>query len=178
MEKPNSSFNCRRVDPRLLAFLAVFLHTLVLYSFVWLTKWRFHSMIGKHGCIFGIGQHGGIPSSLCDKLLHNKHLYHGLNSPWHDGCYFYWRVPLTKFMKTISSPRLAPICMSAFRSDTILPCRAVPSVILDEGYRLSRSAHSFFRAVRVFLSGLIDSSAFQDVSSGREVSISSLRTVR
>jgi len=79
--------------------------------------------------------------------------------------------PITNFMKTISMPLPAPICMSPFRSDTILPSRAAPSVILDEGYRLSRSAHSFFRAVRVFLSGLVDSSAFQDVSSGREVSI-------
>jgi len=78
---------------------------------------------------------------------------------------------LTKFMKTTSIPPPAPIWMSAFASDTILPCRAAPSVTLDEGYRLSRSAHSFFRAVRVFLSGLVDSSAFQDVSSGREVSI-------
>ena len=74
-------------------------------------------------------------------------------------------------MKTISSPRPAPICMSAFRSDILLPCRAAPSVILDEGYRLSRSAHSFFRAVRVFLSGLIDSSAFHNDSLGREVSV-------
>jgi hypothetical protein len=61
--------------------------------------------------------------------------------------------------------------MSAFRCDTILPCRAAPSVILDEGYRLSRSAHNFFRAVRVFLSGLIDSSAFYSDSLGREVSV-------
>jgi hypothetical protein len=48
---------------------------------------------------------------------------------------------------------------------------AAPSLILDEGHRLRRSAHSFFRAVRGFLSGSIDSSAFQEVSSGREVSI-------
>jgi hypothetical protein len=78
---------------------------------------------------------------------------------------------LTKFMKTISSPPPAPIWMSAFRSDAVLPCLAAPSVTLDDGYRLSRSAHSFFRSVRVLLSGLVDSSAFQDVSSGREVSI-------
>ena len=78
---------------------------------------------------------------------------------------------LTKFMKTTSSPPPAPIWMSAFRSDTILPSRAAPSVILDEGYRLSRTVQSFLRASRTFLSGLVDSSAFQDVSSGREVSI-------
>jgi len=78
---------------------------------------------------------------------------------------------LTKLMKTISIHPPTPICVSAFRSDTILPCRAAPFVILDDGYRRSRCAHSFLRTVRVFLSGLIDSSAFQDVSSGREVSI-------
>jgi hypothetical protein len=78
---------------------------------------------------------------------------------------------LTNFMKTISIHSPARICVSPFRSDTILPSRAAPSVILDEGSRLSRSAHSFFRTVRVVLSGWIDSSAFQDVSSGREVSI-------
>ena len=48
---------------------------------------------------------------------------------------------------------------------------AAPSLILDEGHRLRRAAHSSFRAVPVFFSGSIDSSAFQDVSSGREVSI-------
>jgi hypothetical protein len=46
-------------------------------------------MIGKHGLIFGIGQHGDILSSLCNKILHNKHLYH-IDSPWHDGCYLNW----------------------------------------------------------------------------------------
>jgi hypothetical protein len=84
---------------------------------------------------------------------------------------FNWRVLLTKFMKAISMPPPAPICASAFRSDTISPCQAAPSGILDRGYRLSRSAHSFFCAVRIFLSGLIDSSAFHNDSLGREVSI-------
>jgi hypothetical protein len=78
---------------------------------------------------------------------------------------------LTKLMKTISIPPPAPICVLAFRSDTILPCRAALSVNLDEGYRPSRSAHSFLRVVRVFLSGLIDSSAFHNDSLGREVSV-------
>jgi hypothetical protein len=59
----------------------------------------------------------------------------------------------------------------AFKSDAVPPCGAAPSIILDEGPRLSRSAHGFFRAVRVFLSGLVDRSAFQEVSLGREVSI-------
>jgi hypothetical protein len=49
-------------------------------------------------------------------------------------------------------------------------CHAAPSNIL-EGHRPCRSVDSFFRAVRVFLSGLVDSSAFQEVSLGREVSI-------
>jgi hypothetical protein len=50
-------------------------------------------------------------------------------------------------------------------------CGAAPSLVLDEGHRLRRTAHSFFRAVRVVLSGSINSSAFQEVSLGREVSI-------
>ena len=55
-------------------------------------KMRFHSMIGKHGLIFGIGQHGGVLSSLCDKRLHNKHLDR-IYSPWHDGCSLNWCCP-------------------------------------------------------------------------------------
>src|SRR6266446_1960024 len=82
-------------------------------------KMRFHSMIGKHGLIFGIGQHGGILSSLCDKRLHNKHLDR-IYSPWHDVCSSIGAA-LTKFMKTTSIPPPAPIWMSAFASDTILP---------------------------------------------------------
>src|SRR5260221_6697034 len=111
-----------------------------------------------------------ILPSPCDKHLHNKHLYHPY-SPWNDGGYVNRRPSLTNFTKTVSVPPPAPSCMSPFRSDTILPSRAAPSVILDEGYRLSRTGQSFFRPIRTFLSGLVDSSAFQDVSSGREVSI-------
>ena len=54
---------------------------------------------------------------------------------------------------------------------TVPPSGTAPSLILDEGHRLRRAAHSFSRVVPVFFSGSIDSSAFQDVSSGREVSI-------
>ena len=78
---------------------------------------------------------------------------------------------LTQVMKAVSIPPPTPICLSAFRSDTILPYRAAPSIILDEGYRPSRSAHSFLHVVRAFLSGLIDSSAFHNDSLGREVSV-------
>jgi benzaldehyde dehydrogenase (NAD) len=66
---------------------------------------------------------------------------------------------------------VASICTAAFKSGAVPPCGAASSTILDEEHRLSRSVHSFFRAVRVFLSGLVDSSAFQEVSLGREVSI-------
>jgi hypothetical protein len=58
---------------------------------------------------------------------------------------------------------------SAFRPDAVPPCGA--PIILDEGHRLRRATHSFFRAVRVFLSGPVDSSAFQQVSLGGEVSV-------
>jgi hypothetical protein len=74
-------------------------------------------------------------------------------------------------MKPISVLPPAPVCTSASRSDTIPPRRAAPSVILDEGYGLSRSAQSFFRTARSLLFGLIDSSAFHNDSLGREVSI-------
>jgi hypothetical protein len=48
---------------------------------------------------------------------------------------------------------------------------AAPSLVLDGGDRLRRTAHSFFRASRTVLSGSIDSSAFQEISLGREVSM-------
>ena len=66
---------------------------------------------------------------------------------------------------------MATICRSVFKSGAVPPCGAASSTILDEGHHPSRSVHSFFRAARVFLSGLVDSSAFQEVSLGREVSI-------
>jgi hypothetical protein len=72
--------------------------------------------------------------------------------------------------KTASIPSAASICRSVFQSDAVPPCGAAPSIILDEGHRLRRTAHRFFRAVRAFLSGPIDTSAFQEVSLGREVS--------
>jgi hypothetical protein len=53
----------------------------------------------------------------------------------------------------------------------VSPGGAAPSIIFVEGFRLSRNALSFFRSVRVFLSGLADSSAFHEVSLCREVSI-------
>jgi hypothetical protein len=51
------------------------------------------------------------------------------------------------------------------------PCGAAPSLVLEERHRLRRTAHSFFRAVRVLLSGPVHSCAIQEVSSGREISI-------
>jgi hypothetical protein len=49
-------------------------------------------MIGKHGLVFGTGQHGDILSPLYNKRLHNKRLYDG-DSPWHDGCYLNYGMP-------------------------------------------------------------------------------------
>jgi hypothetical protein len=68
---------------------------------------------------------------------------------------------------------VASICTSAFKSGAVPPCGAASSTILDEGHRPSPSGsvHSVFRAVRVFLSDLVESSAFHEVSLGREVSI-------
>ena len=59
----------------------------------------------------------------------------------------------------------------AFKSDAVPPWGAAPSVILDGGHRVRRAAHSIFGAVGFFLSDSVDSSPFQDVSLGREISI-------
>jgi len=52
-----------------------------------------HSMIGKHGFIFGIGQHGEILSSLCGKHLPTNTyitlIHHGTN-----GCYLNYGMPI------------------------------------------------------------------------------------
>src|SRR5258708_33792626 len=63
------------------------------------------------------------------------------------------------------------ICNSVVKFDAVRPCRAAPSVTLDQGHRLSRTPLSFWRAARVFLSGLVDNSPFQEVSLRREASI-------
>jgi hypothetical protein len=66
---------------------------------------------------------------------------------------------------------VASICTSAFKSGAVPPCGAASSIILEEGHCPSRGVHGFFRAVRVSLSGAVNSSGFQEVSLGREVSI-------
>jgi hypothetical protein len=66
---------------------------------------------------------------------------------------------------------VASICTSASKFGAVPPCGAASSAILDKGHRPSRNVYSLIRAVRVFLSGLVDRSAFQEVSLGREVSI-------
>jgi hypothetical protein len=68
-----------------------------------------------------------------------------------------------------TTPSAASICRSVFKSDVVPPCGA--AIISDEGQGPRRATHSFFRAVRVFLSGPVDSSDFEKVSLGREVSI-------
>jgi hypothetical protein len=127
-------------------------------------------MIGKHGSIFGIGRHGGF-CHLCAISASTTSAYITLIHRGTTVAFSIGACPFTKFMKTISSLPPAQIGVTAFRSETILPCRAAAFVILDEEYRISRSAHSFFRVVRVFLSSLIDSSAFHNDSLGREVSV-------
>jgi hypothetical protein len=74
-------------------------------------------------------------------------------------------------MKTTAIPPLSSIDRPAFASD-ILPLRgATDLATFDDGQRSSRSVSNFFRAVRAFLSRLTDCSAYQDVSSGREISV-------
>jgi hypothetical protein len=81
-----------------------------------------------------------------------------LASPsWKSSLFLGWHAPRILFP---SSPMLAFSqergATSAFRPDAVPPCGA--PIILDEGHRLSRNTHGFFRAVRVFLSGLVHSS--------------------
>jgi hypothetical protein len=78
-------------------------------------------------------------------------------------------LPLERGEKTTSIPSAASICRSVFKSNAEPPCGA--PIILDEGHRPRRATDSFIRAVRVFLSGPVGSSAFQEVSLGREVSV-------
>jgi hypothetical protein len=74
-------------------------------------------------------------------------------------------------MKATSIPPPASICASASAADAVPHCGASTPIILDEGHRLVRTAQSFFRAVRIFLSDMMDSSAFHEISSDREISI-------
>jgi hypothetical protein len=74
-------------------------------------------------------------------------------------------------MKTTAIRSPAPIGPPAFWSDPVPSDSAAPSTILDEGQRPSRSAYSVFRVIRLLLSALVDRSAFQDISSSREISV-------
>jgi hypothetical protein len=60
---------------------------------------------------------------------------------------------------------------SVGKFDAVPACPAAPPVTLDQRHRLSRTPRSFLRAARVFLSGLVDSSPFREVSLRREASI-------
>jgi hypothetical protein len=73
-----------------------------------------------------------------------------------------------KLMKTPSPASIEPL---AFGSNAVPPCRLAPSTIADERQRPSRSAYSVFRPIGMFFSGLADSSAYQGISSAREISI-------
>ena len=72
---------------------------------------------------------------------------------------------------------VSPLRLDSFYSSSV--CKpnvnpsgsAPPSIILDEGHDPRRTANSFFWAVRVFLSGLVDRSTFQHISLNREVSV-------
>ena len=74
-------------------------------------------------------------------------------------------------MKRALIPPPDSICTSTVRSDALPPEGAAPSIILDDRHRVGRNTDRFFRGVRFLFSGLLDSSAFQEVSLGREVSV-------
>jgi hypothetical protein len=90
---------------------------------------------------------------------------------WQSGLFLCWNSTRILFtspaMLAFSQQRSG---VPAFKSDAVPPCSAAPSINLDLGHSLSRSAHSFFRGIRIFLSDSIDSSPFQEVSLGREAS--------
>jgi len=70
-----------------------------------------------------------------------------------------------------SIPNPSSIAPSAPDSGAVpLPPLAVSGIPTEES-RSHRNRSSFCVAVRAFLSGLIDISAFQDVSLGREISV-------
>jgi hypothetical protein len=66
---------------------------------------------------------------------------------------------------------LMSICKSVSKFDALPPCYAAPFVTLDQGHRPSRTARSLLRVARIFLSDLVDSAPFQEVSLRREASI-------
>jgi Protein of unknown function (DUF1232) len=70
-------------------------------------------------------------------------------------------------MKSALIPPPNPIRTSPGRSDALPPEGAPPSIRRWAGHRADR----FFRGVRFLFSGLLDNSAFQEVSLGREVSV-------
>jgi hypothetical protein len=74
-------------------------------------------------------------------------------------------------MKTTSMPAPASVSTPAFRADTVLPGDPASSIILEERHGVSRNTRRFFSAVRAVLYRLVDSSAFEEISSGREVSV-------
>jgi hypothetical protein len=73
------------------------------------------------------------------------------------------------------NPALIPppdsICTSTVESDALPPEGSAPSITLDDRRRVGRHIDRFFRGVRFLFSGVLDNSAFQEVSLGREVSV-------
>ena len=74
-------------------------------------------------------------------------------------------------MKTTVIPPSDSNCATALKSEVVLPNAARAPAFSDNGPRLSSSARKLFRAVRVFLSSIADSSAFQEISANRQVVI-------
>ena len=70
-----------------------------------------------------------------------------------------------------SIPDPAAIAPSASDSGAVLLPPLAGSAIADEEGRRHRNWSSFSVAVRAFLSGLLDDSAYQEVSLGREISV-------
>jgi hypothetical protein len=70
-------------------------------------------------------------------------------------------------MKPALIPPPDSICTSTVKSATLPPSGAAPS----SRQRVGRSANRFLRGVRSLFSALLDNSAFEEVSLGREISV-------
>jgi hypothetical protein len=74
-------------------------------------------------------------------------------------------------MKTTAIPTPNSNCAAALRCEAVLPDAPTTIIISDSRPHSGSGARKLFRALRVFLSGVVDGSAFQDISVKQQVEI-------
>jgi hypothetical protein len=74
-------------------------------------------------------------------------------------------------MKTTVIPTPNSNSVAALRCEAVLPDAATALIISDSRPHSSSGARKLFRALRGFLSSVVDSSAFQDISVKQQVEI-------